>query len=178
MVDIQLLQTVSIVIASVGVFVAAIYYMFTLRHNVKRREMETCRLVSSDFNSEEGTKRYAAMMSLEWKDFKDFMQKYRYSNPEEFSKYASQFMVWETCGFLIKRKVVKAENLYDLGGFVAIFGWEKYKDIVQGLREVVWGKDLWSNAEYFAQEMLNIKLRKDASFKDKLKTILITSTTK
>jgi hypothetical protein len=169
---------ISALVAAAGVLVGVAYYILDIRHNMKAREMETCRWLSSDFNSEEGTKRYAAMMNLEWKDFKDFMQRYRYSNPEGFSKYASQFMIWETCGFLIKKKVVKAEDLYNLGGFVAITGWEKYKDIIQGLREVTWGKDFWSNAEFFAKEMLKLKLRKDASFKDKLKSILNTSTRK
>lgn len=165
---------ISAMAAALGVLVAAIYYIISLRHNMKIRELEICRFVSSEFSSEEGSKRYAAMMNLEWKDLEDFIQKCTYSNPEVFSKYATQFVLWETSGFLIKKKVLKVEDAYDLGGYTAIPAWEKYKDIIHDLREVAWGKDFWSNAEFFAQEMLKIKLRKDASFKDKLNTLLTT----
>jgi len=165
MVDIQ---TVSIAIASVGVFVAAIYYIFQLRYNMKAREMELCRLVTSDLASEQGMKRYAIMMNMEWKDYEDFMEKYGYSNPEMFSKWTAQFLIWENLGVLIKSKVVTAEKLYATGGVGPILGWEKFKDIIQRRRDVVWGQDFWSNAEFFAREMLRVKMKKDASFKDKL----------
>lgn len=49
-------------------------------------------------------------MTLEWKDYDDFMEKYGYSNPEMFGKWVSQFFIWETQGILIKIKVVKAEE--------------------------------------------------------------------
>ncbi len=54
--------------------------------------------------------RYATVMTLEWKDYDDFMEKYGYSNPEMFGKWVSQFFIWETQGILIKIKVVKAEE--------------------------------------------------------------------
>ena len=165
MVDVQ---TISIVIASIGVFAAAIYYIFQLRYNMKAREMEICRLVTSDFNSEQGIQRYATVMNMEWKDYEDFMTKYGQSNPEMFSKWVSQFFVWENMGVLIKSKVVTAEKLYDTGALGSILGWEKFKDIIQRRRDVAWGQDYLSNAEFFAQEMLKIKMEKDASFKDKL----------
>jgi len=47
---------------------------------------------------------------------------------------------------------------------------EKFKDIIQRQRNVAWGQDYLSNAEFFAQEMLKIKIRNDPSFKDKLET--------
>jgi len=175
MVDIQ---TVSIAIASASVFLAAIYYIFQLRYNMKAREMEICRLNTLDYASEQGMRRYATVMIMEWKDYEDFMEKYGYSNPEMFGKWTSQFLTWETLGTLVKNKVVRAERLYDLGAYGAIRGWEKFKDIIQSRRGVAWGQDYMSNAEFFAQEMLRVKTKRDAGFKDKLKTLLNTSTTK
>jgi len=165
MVDIQ---TVSIAAASAGVLVAAIYYMLTLRYNVKARQMELCRLITSDLGSEQGCQRYAMMMNMEWKDYEDFREKYGYSNPEMFSKWVSEWLGWENMGALIRSKVVTAENLYATGGVGPILAWEKFKDIIQRQRDVTWGRDHLSNAEFFAQEMLKIKLRSDPSFKDKL----------
>ena len=165
MVDIQ---TVSIAVASAGVLAAAIYYMLTLRYNVKARQMELCRLITSDLGSEQGCQRYAMMMNMEWKDYEDFREKYGYSNPEMFSKWVSEWLGWENMGALIRSKVVTAENLYATGGVGPILAWEKFKDIIQRQRDVTWGRDHLSNAEFFAQEMLKIKLRNDPSFKDKL----------
>jgi len=167
MVDVQ---TISIGIASVGVFLAAIYYIFQLRYNMKAREMEICRLNTLDYASEQGMRRYATVMSMEWKDYEDFWKKYGPSNPEMFGKWTSQFLTWETLGTLVRNRVVRAERLYDLGAYGAIQGWEKFKDIIQNRRDVAWGQDYMSNAEFFTQEMLRVKTKRDASFKDKLKT--------
>ena len=109
------------------------------------------------------------MLSMQWKDNKDFMEKYNYqSNPEMFGIWTSWFLAWEMMGILVKSKVVRAEEMQDLGGFSAIFAWDKFKDIIQGLRGFTWGQDGLSNAEFFAQEMLKTKMKKDASFKEKL----------
>jgi hypothetical protein len=172
MVDIQ---TVSIAVASASIVVAAVYYVLQLRHQTRMRDMEIGRMVASELNSEQGAQRYSIMMNMEWKDYDDFMEKYSsHSNPEIFSKWISQFMAWDTLGFFIKHKVVKTELLYELGGWIAIRVWEKYKDIIQHMRDessarTLRGQDFQSNAEFFVQEMLRIKMKRDASFKDTLK---------
>jgi len=170
MVELAEIQFAYYMLAATSVLIAATYYIINLRYNMKARETEICRLHTSDFTSEQGLQRYAAMMNMEWKDYEDFMKKYGYSNPEMFGKWTSQFFMWETQGILLKSKVVEAGKLYALGGFSAIKAWEKYKDIIQGRRDVAWGQDLYVNFEFFAQEMLKIKIRHDASFKDKLET--------
>lgn len=170
MVELAEIQFVYYMLAATGVLVAAIYHIINLRYNMKAREMEICRLVTSDFTSDQGMQRYATVMTLEWKDYEDFMKKYGYSNPEMFGKWVSQFFIWETQGILIKNKVVKAEEFYPLGGYGAIRAWEKYKNIIQTRRSTAWGQDYMSNAEFYAQEMLKIKTKNDASFKEKLET--------
>jgi len=160
---------ISAVVAATGIVVGVVYYILDLRHTTRAREMETCRLVVSDYISEQAVKRWATMMNMQWKDNKDFMEKYNYqSNPEMFGIWTSWFLAWEMMGILVKSKVVRAEEMQDLGGFSAIFAWDKFKDIIQGLRGFTWGQDGLSNAEFFAQEMLKIKMKKDANFRDKL----------
>jgi len=161
---------ISAVVAAAGVLVGVVYYIIDLRCKTKASEWEYCRLVTSDFNSEQGMQRYATMMNMEWKNYEDFMEKYGYSNPEMFSKWVSQFLLWENMGVLVKNKVVTAEKLYSTGGYGVILGWEKYKDIIQRRRDVAWGQDYMSNAEFYAKEMLKIKTKNDANFKDKLET--------
>ena len=168
MVDILLLQTVSIAVASAGIILAAIYYIINMRHNTRAREMEMARMAFSDYISEQALKRWATMLNMQWKDNKDFMEKYGPSNPEMFGKWISWFFAWEMAGIFLKNKTLKAEVAHDIGGYSAIFAWEKFKDIIQGYRDNRWGQDFLSNAEFYAQEMLKIKMKKDATFKDKL----------
>jgi len=158
---------ISAVVAAAGVLVGVAYYILDLRHNREARELELSRMVISDVQSEQGIQRWATVMNLEWKDYEDFMQKYSSSsNPEIFSKWSSQFMTMDTIGFLIKRKVAKAETVYEIGGAVAIRTWERYKDIVQGLRDEESRQDIWSNFEFYAQEMRKImKKREQAGVK-------------
>jgi hypothetical protein len=156
------ITSISAVVAAAGVLVGVAYYILDLRHNREAKEMELSRMAISEVQSEQGAHRWATVMNLEWKDYDDFMQKYSSSsNPEIYSKWTSQFMTLDTIGFLIKRKVVRAETVYEIGGAAAIRTWEKYKDIVQGLRDAESSKDIWSNFEFYAQEMLKIKMKRE-----------------
>jgi hypothetical protein len=137
---------------------------------MKAREMEICRLTMSDMASDQGLQRYAIVMTLEWKDYEDFMERYGYSNPEIYGKWCSQFFLLETMGVLVKSGITPAETLYYLGGYGVIRLWEKYKDIIQGRRDAAFGQDFMINLEFFAGEMMKIKIRNDASFNDKLET--------
>jgi len=159
---------ISAVVAAAGIVVGVVYYILDLRHNTRAREMEICRLVVSDYDSEQAINRWATMMNMQWKDFKDFLERYGQSNTEVFGTWTSWFYAWEMMGILLKNKVVKAEEMHDMGGYSAIYAWEKFKDVIQGFRDTMWGQDFWSNAEFFAQEMLKIKMKKEPSFKDKL----------
>ncbi|MCX6654174.1 MAG: hypothetical protein NTY03_03525, partial [Candidatus Bathyarchaeota archaeon] len=89
-------------------------------------------------------------------------------NPEIYSKWTSQLFMLETMGVLIKSGVAPAETLYYLGAYGVIRLWEKYKDIIQGRRDAAFGPDFMINVEYLADEMMKIKLRHDANFRDKL----------
>jgi hypothetical protein len=161
MVDIQ---TIGVLVTAASVSVAVIYYMFILRINMNARQMETCRLAMADMSSEHGLDRYATVMTLEWKDYDDFNQKYGWSNPEMFGKWCSQFFMLESMGVLVKSGVAPAETMYYLGCYGAIYLWEKYKGIIQGRRNAAYGQDYMINLEYLAGEMRKIKRRHDPSY--------------
>ena len=157
---------ISAIVAAVGVLIGVAYYILDLRHNHEAKEMELSRMVMSDVQSEQGAQRWATTMNLEWRDYDDFMEKYSSrSNPEIFSKWSSQFMALDAIGYLIKHKVVKAETVYELGGQAIIRTWEKYKEIIQRMRDEQSVQDYWKNAEFYAQEMLRIKMKRDAASK-------------
>jgi len=161
---------ISAMVAAAGVLVGVVYYMLDMRYSTRARETEIANMWTTEYLSDQGLQRYAIVMTLEWKDHEDFMKKYGYSNPEMFGKWVSQFFAFEAMGGLLRNKVIKAQTLYTLGGYGAIWAWDKYKDIIQSRRDVAWGRDYMSDFEFFAQEMLKMKIRNDASFKDKLET--------
>jgi hypothetical protein len=161
MVDVQ---TIGVLVTAASVSVAVIYYMFILKINMNARQMETCRLAMADMTSEHNLDRYATVMTLEWKDYDDFIRKYGMSNPEMFGKWCSQFFMLESMGVLVKSGVAPAETIYYLGGYGAIYLWEKYKGIIQGRRDAAYGQDYMINLEYLAGEMRKIKRRHDPSY--------------
>jgi len=170
MVELAEIQAAYYMVAATGVLVAAVYYVMNIRYNKKAREMEICRSFASDYVSEQGMQRYGTIMSMEWKDYEDFMKKYGYSNPEMFKLWTSQFFAFEMWGILIKSKIINADLIYDLGAYGAIKAWEKFKPIIEGRRGISWGHDYMINAEYLAIECLKIKMKHDESFEDKLET--------
>ena len=73
MVDIS---TVSIVIASSGVLVAAIYYVLQIRHQTKLRQMDLVMRLDSAFTSKELTEAGLMVGWGEYKDYNDLVEKY------------------------------------------------------------------------------------------------------
>jgi len=72
------IQTVSIAIASAGVFVAAVYYILQIRHQTRIRKTDLIVRITPWFNL--SPKEFAeianTMMNLRYKDYEDFVQKY------------------------------------------------------------------------------------------------------
>jgi len=124
MVDLALLQSVSYIAGALGVCIAAIYYVLTLRtsqrtqiHAIQTREIDLCQLYLNEVVSEYGNQRYATVMNMKWTDYDDFMQKYGYteqngySNPEMFGKWLSMLLTWETLGYILKKELASAETI-------------------------------------------------------------------
>ena len=158
----------SYIAGALGVCVAAGYYINNMRFNLRAREMQIMQRFAEDYTSDQGLQRYAIVMSMEWKDYDDFIKKFGYSNPELWGKWLSQFFCFEQWGILLKKKIIDPELIYFLGGYGAIRTWEKFRDVIVNRRGIAWGYDYMINAEFLANEMLKIKTKNDASFKDKL----------
>jgi hypothetical protein len=144
MVDIQ---TISIVIASAGVFAAAAYYIFQLRHqsSMRQTEIETRQAnlfiqiynyyYSEHFLSNESE----IIFGWNWKDFDDFWQKYGPStNAEAFAKWDSVGTYFKGVGVLLKRKLIDLDLVDELMGTSIRLYWEKSSSIVKEIRARLW----------------------------------------
>jgi hypothetical protein len=154
MVDIQ---TVSIAIASAGVFAAAVYYIIQIRHQTKVRETDLAIRMNPWMNvsGSELTDAIAKVWSLEYKDYDDFVERYGQFPSERPEQKALQMIMnyFEGIGMLLKRNLMDADFAWDLFGSGYFLAWEKVKPWVEGLRKQWNTPDSYSFFEYLYKEM-------------------------
>jgi len=144
MVDIQ---TVSIAIASAGVFAAAIYYIFQIRHLTRIRQTDLLMKLYSQFTSLEFQKIWYEILKREAKDYYDYEKKYGWA---EFTVIGIFF---EGIGILLRRKLIDIELVDDMFTTPIKWTWEKMKDIALEWRKVRNQPEILEWFEYLYNEM-------------------------
>ena len=150
MVDIQ---TVSIAVASVGVFLAAIYYILAIRHQSRLRQTESVIRLSPWFNmnAREMQEAVTQVCSIEYKNSKDYVE--RYSEKPENTTLKILGNYFEGIGILVYRKLVKAEIVYDFWGGIIQSSWEKIQPLVEDMRKDSGDSNMFRFWEYLYNEM-------------------------
>ena len=147
------IQTVSIAIASAGVFLAAIYYIFQIRHQSKMKQTDLVIRLVSDMRSAEVVAAFADIYGAEFKDYDDFVKKYG----APFSKNQvplALLMVgnyFEQLGVLFSYKLIDARLVSQL--FPITTAWEKMEPFVKGLRKEYQSHGYYEWFEYLYNEM-------------------------
>jgi len=119
------IQTISIAIGSAGVCLAAIYYMFQIRHQTRLREMELILRLDTKW-TDSIEKCWQVIKKIEFKNFDDYEEKC----PLEIAQIASFF---ETLGLLLRRGLVDIDIVFGL--FNMEVYWQKSKLWVEGKRK-------------------------------------------
>jgi len=171
--DVSLLQSLSYVAAAIGVCVAAVYYAMVLREQRRnmRLTLETRRigLIDSIITrtiNEEGMRNYFELMNYDWRDYGEFERKYGSDNDvDAAAKRFAKWLSYNSMGAMLRKGMVEAEDLYDMGLFGVIFIWEKYRPIIEENRRRYNGKDYLRDLEYLAGEMMRVKMVRDPSYK-------------
>jgi hypothetical protein len=107
MVDIQ---TISIAVASAGVFAAAIYYIFQIRHQTRIRQTDLVIRLYSAINNREFSEAWEKFRDREIKSMEDYKEKY---GAVEFNQVMS---VYTEVGVLLRRKLIDIDIVLDLFG--------------------------------------------------------------
>ena len=154
MVDIS---TVSIVVASAGVFSAAIYYILQIRYQTKLRQTEMVMRLYATFGSAEFQNVYQKIMSLEFEDYADALKRYATNRAEISSAATSVGTFFEGIGVLVKRRLISMDLVDDLFGTMILDTWEKFKPLVKGRREQEETTETLQWFEYLYNEMLKRK---------------------
>ena len=173
MVDIGLLQSLSYVAAAIGVCVATFYYVMMLREQRRnmRLTLETRRIgivenMIGMLHNPEGWKINYEVMNYEWRDYDDFERKY--GSDFNVDAAAKRYYLWSkynSVGAMLRKGMVEAEDLYDMGIDSTCFLWSKYGAIIEEIRRRYRGKDYLRDLEYLNSEMMRVKLSRDPSYR-------------
>jgi hypothetical protein len=165
MVDLALLQSISYMAGALGVCVAAIYYVMTLRASERNRRIQLVSQISNDLINFEGYSKYFDLLNMEWTDYDDFEKKYGSDfNVHAASQRFSMWLTFNKLGYMLSKCLVDAEDIYELGGESCLTQWAKWEAIIRENRRRYNGADYLSYFEYLAGELNKMKLRKDSSY--------------
>jgi len=151
MVDIQ---TVSIAIASAGVFVAAMYYVWQIRHQTKLRHTDLIVRLFSTYMTDEFRDALAKVWNLRFKDYEEYEKKYGFmwSSEGPVPKAVSKVNIFfNGVGVLVKRKLVDIELADHM--LAVSLTWEKVKPIIEGARKQQNMPTYFGDFEYLYNEV-------------------------
>ena len=152
MVDVQ---TVSIAIASVGVFAAAIYYIFQIRHQDKMRHMDLFMRIYSIWGSEDMLNAHRRFMVLKVENYNSFVKEHGPLTESTQINTDIDRIGWffNLMGFLVKEKIVHIKLVDELLGYWVIKNWETIKPLVYGWRKQYNIPESYHWFEYLYNEM-------------------------
>jgi hypothetical protein len=147
------IQTISIAVASASVTLAAIYYMWQIRHQTKIRHTDLVIRISS-FGTRRGfLEACADIFEAEFKDYDAFVRKYgapfsKKPIPMSFS-IVGNFM--ERVGILLKNKLLDVSLVSQLVTVTDF--WEKMKPVIEGVRKEEHKQSYYEWFEYLYNEV-------------------------
>ena len=128
-------QTVSIAIASAGVFAASIYYIFQIRHQTKLRQTDIVMRLYSIYSSKEFSEASIRYMTADFKNYNEFVEKYGSipsENPVQIA-YLTVATFFEGIGELLHKRLFDIEIVEDL--FAVQLHWKKVEPLIMDLRK-------------------------------------------
>jgi len=140
------ISTVSIVIASAGVFAAAIYYIVQIRHQTKLRQTDLIIRLYSFVASKEFCEAWEKFDDREITDLGTYKKKYGFV---EFNQVVT---VFDEIGVLLHKKLVEISVIDAIFHEHVIVTWEKMKPIIGEVRRV-YGTHQLAEFEYLYNEM-------------------------
>jgi hypothetical protein len=140
------IEIIALVLTGLSISASILYYSIELRNQNKTQQLqlETRQLqlfnsMRDKFTSYDWFRRYINVMyQQQWNDADEYFEKYNpVSNPEEYTNFGYVFATFQMAGMFLKEEAVAVEILYDDLGYAVINLYEKYKPIVERVRERV-----------------------------------------
>jgi hypothetical protein len=150
-------QTVSIVIASAGVLVGVVYYILDMRNQTRMRRTDMLTRLYSTSTNNEFMDAFWKVMSLQAKDYQDYVKQYGSLAQTDNPMNRAFFMIatfYELVGVLLLRKLIDLVTVYDVWGSTSpIMLFEKIKPMVLGLRREFNEPAIFLGFEYLCVEL-------------------------
>jgi len=143
MVDIQ---TVSIAIASAGVFLAAIYYILQIRHQTRMRQTDLLVRLFSTLMSKDWLEAWEKVRDRETLDYKDYKEKYGFVEVNEIYLFLDQL------GRLLQKGLIDLDLLPLETGQISAM-WENLEPIIEGSRKKFNEPKVGQGFEYLYNEL-------------------------
>jgi len=160
---------ISAMVAAAGVLVGIVYYILEMRHQTRIRKTDLIIRLYSRLHSNRFEDAYPRIMSLEFKDYEDYVKRYgrRHSgkSPEIDKAIATVGGFFELVGTLLYRKHIDLGLVYDVFGIAMIREvHEKTKPLRVGIRRERNDPNYGAGFEYLYNELL----RKESQLKKTL----------
>jgi len=150
-------------VAIFGVIAGFSYYVLTVRATNRNRRIQLITNLMTGLLSFEGIRRGEELLSLEWKDYDDFDEKYGNDLDLSASRYTI-FGTYDRIGWLVMDNELDLKTTYNMYGLGVISFWVKYEPIIRELRVRFNGSDWLEGFEYLAGEMMKIKRQKSPGY--------------
>jgi hypothetical protein len=150
MVDIQ---TVSISVASAGVFAAAIYYIFQIRHQTRMRQTDLLVRLFSTMINKDWLEAWEKVRDRENLGYSEYKEKYGFVEANQV------YLLYDELGRLLQKGLIDIDLLPLETGQI-INSWEKLGFILEGSRKKFNEPELGSGFEYLYNEVKKREQRK------------------
>jgi hypothetical protein len=129
---------ISAMVAAAGVLVGVVYYILDMRNQTRIRKTDLLMRLYSTGTSNEFMDAFWKVMSLQIKDYQDYVKQYgplsKTDNPMNRAFFAI-VSYYELVGVLLYRKLIDLVTVYDVwGSSNPIMLYEKIKPIALGIR--------------------------------------------
>jgi hypothetical protein len=163
------IQTISITLAGIGVFIAALNSIISSRHahkqrqtEIQTRQAELFMNVYNRWNSRDIQTGYGNLRHIfEWTDHQDFWEKYSIRKPygsvdnfDSWLSYQTVLTYFEGVGMLVKDKLIDVDKVEDLFSERIIWFYETYLiKILDAGRKELGDPIMYDSIEYLYHEM-------------------------
>lgn len=175
MVELADIQAAYYMVAATGVLVAAAFYILNLRETTRNRRATLTNNLMESFLSEEGSRRYLELISMQWSDFDDFKEKY--DSRVNVNNFVRRAAFWNSCdlvGYQYEAGLIDIGTVYNTYGTWIIRGWLKFKPIIEEYRKTDWSRDQYEHWERLADVLGKMKSKKDELWSSKAESVFTT----
>jgi hypothetical protein len=147
-------EFLAIILTGLGLTASIVYYSTILQNANKTRKLQAYNALRQVFTNYDFMRRYVNVVyHQQWENAEEFDQKYGPTvNPDEYTDFGFLFASLQMAGMLLKEKYVAIDILYDDTGYAFIPLYEKYKPIIDRLRERA-GR-AWPQLEYLYDRLI------------------------